>query len=666
MVKHKIENVGMKLKNFITSDDLKKVIQGSFTEIKKVFGGYQGRKLPPHAFDGSNKGKYKKLIYNSTRNRPPAIHIMSVRKEKLGYIFRMGVRRASVNLVTLSLFNDNKSTQGIFFLKDRGHILEIVCMNFDNQMFSIHEALQVLSKEQEKVKKIHNYTDKDRVEARAIYSDVKKVLNNMVTEYKNQKVVKAEQMVSIKDICDKVPAFKNYLMDYPIAMDMSKESIDTHSNELLAINLIVNKWLNYQLGELDFYTYLTQKYGTPEKYTEDVLEYTKLIEDMHKLSAFTPTSDSVIFDQAIAKYKKALDAHEYAHVIPMEFLGLFYSDKDFEDMGSMFNIRNRDDVFNILKNLESNNINYNQATEKIRLLRYIINCKTAWNTFNEKKEELYKELKKNYGQVKNLTNLEHTNILSESIGLACSLAIANLIDNNIGTDGRFSEQEVESKTIQFLEKLYTKLETICNDDSYFQAPADIKGRFNTLIKPVYEDMLSNNSDMTKDQVAKYYIHDLRDVFFSNQDNKRFKVIKFTKRLTTENLTDEDFRVLDFGGVDTSDSSWREKSGFDLGERLLTAGYTLDNTLIQPRWFNRSWNNCNFEVSNVVFWCWYVAQYNKFVEHHRDYLINNNKFGVLGDATDMSDIFSVDKLTDDEVKEYKTFSSVMRKVDSFFN
>ena len=59
--------------------------------------------------------------------------------------------------------------------------------------------------------------------------------------------------VSIKDICDKVPAFRNYLMDYPVSIEVSKESIDTHSNELLAINLIMNKWENYQLGELDFY-----------------------------------------------------------------------------------------------------------------------------------------------------------------------------------------------------------------------------------------------------------------------------------------------------------------------------------------------------------------------------------------------------------------------------
>ena len=666
MIKHKVDNVKSRLTKFTTAKELKDVVKGSLAEIQKIFGGYQGRNLPPHAFDNSKKGKLKKsLIYNSTRNRPPAIHIMSVRKEKLGYIFRLGVRRASINLVPLSLFNDPKAQSGLFFLKDRGHILEIVCMNYDNQMFPIHEALQVLKKEEDKVKRIHNYKDSDREEARKIYSEIRKVLNSRVVKYKELKVKKDEQLVSIKDICDKVPAFKNYLMDYPVSIEVSKESIDTHSNELLAINLIMNKWENYQLGELDFYTYLTQKYGTPEKYTEDVLQYTKLIGDIHKLPAFTQVGDSVLFDQAIKKYKKKLNAQEYAHVIPMEFLGLFYSDKDFENMGSMFNIRNRTDVFDILKNLESNNIDYSEASEKLRLLKYIVECKTAWNTFDEKKEDYYREIKKNYGQSKNLTNLEHTNILSESIGLACALAVANLVDNNIGTGGRFSEQEVQSKTIQFLDKLYEKLESICEDDSYFQASGDIQGRFNTLIKPVYEDMLSTSSDMTKEQIAVHHIHDLKDTFFTPKDIRTYNVIKFNKRLTTEELTEDDFRVLDFDGVSSSDDSWRQTSGFDLGEKLLTAGYTLDNTLIQPRWFNRSWNKCNFEVSNVVFWHWYAIHYGSFVDSHKEWLLENNKYEVLGDAKKLKETFSLDKLTDEQVKEYGEFGRTMGEVDECF-
>ena len=335
-------------------------------------------------------------------------------------------------------------------------------------------------------------------------------------------------------------------------------------------------------------------------------------------------------------------------------------------MGSMFNIRNRTDVFDILKNLESNSIDYSEASEKLRLLKYIVECKTAWNTFDEKKDDYYREMKKNYGQSKNLTNLEHTNILSESIGLGCALAIAHLVDNNIGTDGRFSEQEVQSKTIQFLDKLYEKLESICEDDSYFQASADIQGRFNTLIKPVYEDMLSTSSDMTKDQIAVHHIHDLKDTFFTPKDIRTYNVIKFNKRLTTEELTEDDFRVLDFDGVSSSDDSWRHTSGFDLGEKLLTAGYTLDNTLIQPRWFNRSWNKCNFEVSNVVFWHWYAVHYNFFVDSHKEWLLKNDKYEVLGDAKKLKETFSIDKLTNEQVKEYEEFSGAMDKVDECFS
>jgi len=487
----------------------------------------------------------------------------------------------------------------------------------------------------------------------------------MVVKYKEQKVKKDNHMVSVKDICDKVPAFNNYLMEYPIAMDMSKESVDTHANELLAINLMVNMWLHYQLGELDFYTFLTQKYGRPEKYTEDVLQYSKLIGDIHQIEEFTSTSDSVIFNQAIAKYKKKLNGDEYAHVIPMLLLGLFYSDKDFINMGSLFDIGNRQKVLDILKNLEANNINYDNASEKIRLFTYIISNKTAWNTFDQKKKELYKEYANNYGTDKKLINLEHTNVLSESIGLMCILAITHLIDNNIGTNGRFSEQEVSSKTIQFLDKLYEKLESICEDDSYFQAAGDINGRFTTLVKPVYEEMLSSSSDMTKDEIARHHISQLRDTFFTPRDNLIFEVIKFNKKLTESDLSEDDFRVLDFGGIDISNSSWREKSGFDLGEKLLTAGYTLDNTIIQARWFNRSWKDCNFEVSNIVFWSWYIIQYGRFVESHKSYLLKEEKYDALADKTKLVEIFSTDKLDDDEQIELKDFTDYMIQVDEYF-
>ena len=80
---------------------------------------------------------------------------------------------------------------------------------------------------------------------------------------------------------------------------------------------------------------------------------------------------------------------------------------------------------------------------------------------------------------------------------------------------------------QFLDKLYEKLESICEDDSYFQASADIQGRFNTLIKPVYEDMLSTSSDMTKDQIAVHHIHDLK--------NKTNKGIDITESEVVETM-----------------------------------------------------------------------------------------------------------------------------------
>jgi hypothetical protein len=179
-------------------------------------------------------------------------------------------------------------------------------------------------------------------------------------------------------------------------------------------------------------------------------------------------------------------------------------------------------------------------------------------------------------------------------------------------------------------------------------------------------MLSTSSDMTKDQIAVHHIHDLKDTFFTPKDIRTYNVIKFNKRLTTEELTEDDFRVLDFDGVSSSDDSWRHTSGFDLGEKLLTAGYTLDNTLIQPRWFNRSWNKCNFEVSNVVFWHWYAVHYNFFVDSHKEWLLKNDKYEVLGDAKKLKETFSINKLTDEQVKEYDEFSGAMDKVDECFS
>jgi len=65
MIKHKVDNVKSRLTKFTTAKELKDVVKGSLAEIQKIFGGYQGRNLPPHAFDNSKKGKLKNLVKNN-------------------------------------------------------------------------------------------------------------------------------------------------------------------------------------------------------------------------------------------------------------------------------------------------------------------------------------------------------------------------------------------------------------------------------------------------------------------------------------------------------------------------------------------------------------------------------------------------------------------------
>ena len=157
-------------KEFVVSNDKVDIFKGKVSEIRSI---YKGRGL---------QGNLMYYIFNSIWNRIPNLELPSVLKDKMGYAVRIGFGIASYNQLPLSFIVDKIQTINNFLMKDRGHILELVCGQYKIG-FSAKQILSIVKNERSSIIAEPNYEKDIRyVEAIEIADEVISFLTQTLSD----------------------------------------------------------------------------------------------------------------------------------------------------------------------------------------------------------------------------------------------------------------------------------------------------------------------------------------------------------------------------------------------------------------------------------------------------------------------------------------------------
>tara|TARA_Y100000310_G_C20657334_1_gene802664 strand:+ start:46 stop:1878 length:1833 start_codon:yes stop_codon:yes gene_type:complete len=593
---------------FIKSDLTSDIFKSTADEIRKI---YKSKK--PF-------GNLEYYIFNSSWNRDPNLDKSSVRKEKWGYLFRIGSGIASYNLVPISWINTQWVNCKNFLLKDRGHIFEIVCFNYD-YMWLISELLSQLETERKEIKKGNNLQqDHTRTRANTILLDVKSYLDSVVAEFKEKKIVAKKQKVSLKDICDNVPVFGQFINYRPIAVEAVKESVWAHTLEILAINNIFNKWIEYQKAFLNFCSYVMDKDGTDD-YLKKTLKIDALRNYLNKSPIFMGNvdKDHSILQKGISKYKNKVV--EYSDVIPFRLIGIS-TVSEFKDTKKLWHAVNDWDIYDQLKMIYDNNIDEESALYKIDIYEQICSIKSVWLEYKKEQVKLTNWYTNNTGN--NISNLLACGVEEERFGMACIDACYRLITSRC--DGRVSPEMVAEVVGEFTIKLLKQLNKVIDDETIFFTRTGMANRFELVILPVYEEMISDlTKPLSKSQTKKHHLDELISTYFNGNPNRSFTIInpvkdKYNNPVIKKVVFDESYE------------------GIDLGQKKQTMGYPITNTFLQILGHNRSENNVNHDIDNLDYWPYMAEENWVLVNHHKDYLLKSGLFEVLSDARKLKEIF----------------------------
>jgi hypothetical protein len=387
-----------------------------------------------------------------------------------------------------------------------------------------------------------------------------------------------------------------------------------------------------------------------EKYLNEILDINTFYDDCFKSDVFTRETNSICMESGMKAYFNQVA--EWEHITPLFLIAntLFDFDKSAGNWYIRKGVSGQAHWTELWEKMLTQNLSYDDATEKRKLLENIIDFRTPWKEFHTKKQDLVKHFENQNPNIDS-KNIKDANIRSESFGGACVVAIYHLALNQKGSEGNWHKASVEHITKKFLDALYDRLEELSNDptNDYF-SNSSMETRFNQLILPTYNEILNSSSTETKDQMAGNHWFSLKERYWDKSDpNTHYKIIP----MTMESWTSKKPKVkhLDFALVEND----RELSKLHLGRKTAGVSYSTDNTLIQSKYFNESVQELDQDVSNIVHWAWFAEMNmrlaNKF-KNDDDYL------EARSDAIKLQKKFNRSKLNEEELQELKDYSEFM--------
>lgn len=594
-------------KEFVVSNYKVDIFKGKVSEIRSI---YKGRGL---------QGNLMYYIFNSIWNRIPNLELPSVLKDKMGYAVRIGFGIASYNQLPLSFIVDKIQTINNFLMKDRGHILELVCGQYKTG-FSAKQILSIVKNERSSIIAEPNYEKDIRyVEAIQIADEVISYLEKVIKAgKKNGNDIK----VSLEDICDNVSSFSDNLNEVPVGIEVRKETIAIHMKEILQINNSYNEWIAYQKALLSFCGYVLNS-DRDESYLTNILQIDKLRNTIDELPVFVGGNDSYLpISKAVAGYKKKIS--DYTEAIPFRLLGLRLA-CDFSDRGKLYYTNDVNEIASQLKKIRTENLSYADAERILKTINTIAKQKTQWESYKTHQEELEAEHKDT--GVK-MNNLEDSVVTKEDFGIACIDACLEIALQTCG--GRTSEKQIISIVSDFVEALKTQLSIVVNNETIFLGGASMEWRFNNIVLPAYELVMNADSDDVDVAKTKLYETHKKELLnnFDFKGKTRFAIINPTKNSYNE----PEITYISFG------EGGRELCGIDLGQKKQTGGYTLQNTFNQVRGDNRSNNTGDHNISNVDYWKWFARENQSRVSANEGFLVKNKLYDVLADSATLIEIF----------------------------
>jgi hypothetical protein len=594
-------------KEFVVSNDKVDIFKGKVSEIRSI---YKGRGL---------QGNLMYYIFNSIWNRIPNLELPSVLKDKMGYAVRIGFGIASYNQLPLSFIVDKIQTINNFLMKDRGHILELVCGQYKTG-FSAKQILSIVKNERSSIIAEPNYEKDIRyVEAIEIADEVISYLEKVIKAGKKNG---SDIKVSLEDICDNVSAFSINLNEVPIGIEVRKETIAIHMKEILQINNSYNEWIAYQKALLSFCGYVLNS-DRDETYLTNILQIDKLRNTIDELPVFVGGNDNYLpISKAVAGYKKKIS--DYTEAIPFRLLGLRLA-CDFSDRGKLYYTNDVNEISAQLKKIRTENLSYADAEKVLKTINTIAKQKTQWESYKTHQEELEAEHKDT--GVK-MNNLEDSVVTKEDFGIACIDACLEIALQTCG--GRTSEKQIISIVSDFVEALKTQLSIVVKNETIFLGGASMEWRFNNIVLPAYELVMNSDSDDV--EVAKTKLYEThRKELLNNYDFKgqyRFAIINPTK----DSYNNPEVTYISFG------DGGRELCGIDLGQKKQTGGYTLQNTFNQVKGHNRSKHNDEHSIDNLEYWKWFARDNQDRVSANEPFLVKNKLYDVLADSATLIEIF----------------------------
>lgn len=594
-------------KEFVGSNQNVDIFKGKISEIRTI---YKGRGL---------QGNLMYYIFNSIWNRIPNLQLASVLKDKMGYAVRIGFGIASYNQLPLSFIVDKIQTINNFLMKDRGHILELVCGQYKTG-FSAKQVLSIVKEERKKIIEKPNYEKDIRyVEAIEIADELISYLESVIKSNKKSGI---DVKISLEDICDNVSSFSKNLNETPIGIEIRKETIAIHMEEILQINNSYNEWIAYQKALLSFCGYVLNS-DRDETFLTNTLQIDKLRGYIDSLPVFVGGNDGYLpLSKAVAGYKKKIS--DYTEAIPLRFLGLRLA-SDFTDRAKLYYTNDVEEIASQLKKIRTENLSYNDAEKVLKSIDTIAKQKTQWESYKLHQEELEVEHKDT--GVK-MNNLEDSVITKEDFGMACIDACLEIALQTCG--GRTSDTQIVSIVNDFVEALKKQLTIVVNNETIFLGGASMEWRFNNIILPAYEAVINSDSDDEEVSKQKLYETHRKELLntFDFKGKTRFAIINPTK----SSYNDPEVTYISFG------DGGRELCGIDLGQKKQTGGYTLQNTFNQVKGDNRSNHKGDHKISNVEYWKWFAKENQNRVSANEGFLVKNKLYEVLADSAALIDIF----------------------------
>ena len=608
-----------KLKKFVKNPNKVDTIKTSIREIRPLYRAK--KKMRGIVF----------YIFNSMFNRTPNLEILKVRKSCLTYVFRIGSGIASYNDIPLSwITNTVIGSIKNFVLKDRGHIFETV-ISLYNHKWNLKEVIKYCEIELNvlqgnKKKTITKKQDESRYIGIKVLSEVLEFLKQEKVILKQNGVLVSNQTVSIETICDNITDFDKHINDQVVSLNIRKESIWAHCREMLNLNNKENKWIDYLKAFLNFNQYVMEK-SKSDTWLKDELKIETLQTELDQSDIWTLKDGKnapILLSKGIKSFKDKIE--EFADVIPFQLLGNTYYEEDFTKTGGGDYFHRTDDsILTALKSIYDGNATYEEAHKRINIFESIIKQNSFWMEFYDRKDFLFDQYKNTqYDTV----NLEHCTIESESFGMACARACYDLIMKTC--DDRSSDMLIRNTVMKFTEKLTEVLEEVCEDKTLF-VESSMEKRFDRVILPAYLSILNDKSTtLSKTELRKIHLGELDSVFFGDVKETKFKYIN----PLIEKYNNPKIKEMDFDKVVNN----AKESNIDLGQKIQTDGYTLDNTFLQIKGHNRSSSDGNHTIDNVEYWIWLAEENQKLVNHHEEYLVKNKMFDVIVDAEKLTKIF----------------------------